>query len=208
MEVSSHGLHQGRVNACEFNIAVLSNLSRDHLDYHGTMEAYGQAKARLFKWPTLEHAVINVDDSFGQTLVADIAADVQQWTYSVHADTTSANIYASNISFNQQGLSADIVTPAGSLQVSTALYGEFNLSNLLATVGVLLAAGYEVVEIEKTLQQLQPVAGRMETTTLPSGVTAIVDYAHTPDALGAALQATRQHLKTGQLWCVFGCVDV
>ena len=205
MEVSSHGLHQGRVSACEFNIAVLSNLSRDHLDYHGSMEAYGQAKARLFSWPTLEHAVVNVDDSFGQALANDIAADVQQWTYSVKANSSSANIYANSVSFNQQGFSAEITTPVGSMTVSTALYGEFNLSNLLATVGVLLAAGYGLAEIEKALAQLEPVAGRMEKTTLSTGVTAIVDYAHTPDALQAALQATKQHLKTGQLWCVFGC---
>ena len=205
MEVSSHGLHQGRVDACEFDIAVLSNLSRDHLDYHGSMENYGQAKARLFNWPKLKHAVINADDSFGLSLVKQLAKSVHIWTYSVRPDSASATIYATNVSFNQQGMQADITTPAGNIQVSCNLFGEFNLSNLLATVGVLLAAGFDLQSVTQALIQLQPVAGRMETTTLPTGITAIVDYAHTPDALQAALLATRQHLQSGKLWCVFGC---
>jgi len=205
MEVSSHGLHQGRVNACEFDIAVLSNLSRDHLDYHGSMEQYGEAKARLFSWPKLKHAVINADDSFGLCLLNQLAKNVHTWTYSVRSGSASANIYATNVRFNQQGMQADITTPLGNIQVCTELFGEFNLSNLLATVGVLLAAGFDLKSVSQALTQLQPVAGRMEKTILPTGVIAIVDYAHTPDALQAALQATRQHVQSGSLWCVFGC---
>lgn len=205
MEVSSHGLDQHRVNGCEFDIAVLSNLSRDHLDYHGTMQAYAQAKAKLFSWPGLRHAIINIDDKFGQALIDEIASDVRLWTYSTRSKAGQVAISVAEVNYTRHGLEAVINTPLGSLELATSLYGEFNLSNLLACLGVLLAKGYSLAAIQPALKTLTPVAGRMEKYLGGSGLTVIVDYAHTPDALRAALQATRQHLDSGQLWCVFGC---
>ncbi|MDP6967980.1 MAG: UDP-N-acetylmuramoyl-L-alanyl-D-glutamate--2,6-diaminopimelate ligase [Gammaproteobacteria bacterium] len=205
MEVSSHGLHQGRVSGCQFHIAVLSNLSRDHLDYHGSMQAYAQAKAMLFSWPGLQHAVINIDDEFGKVLVEQMAADVQLWTYTTRRTTPEAVISASAVRYTSRGLVAKVTTPLGQLELATGLYGEFNLSNLLATIGVLLAMDYSLADMQYALNTLHAVAGRMEKYAAATGLTVIVDYAHTPDALQAALQATRQHLHTGQLWCVFGC---
>jgi len=205
MEVSSHGLDQDRVTGCNFDIAVLSNLSRDHLDYHGSMEAYAAAKSRLFMWPDLQHVVLNVDDQFGQSLRTQIAPEVQQWTYSTLTDDESVMIRVKSAVYSPHGIGAEIETPLGSMNLDVGLYGEFNLSNLLATVGVLLAADCGLLDIEQSLNKLQPVAGRMEKYTATNGVIVIVDYAHTPDALRAALQATRQHLQSGNLWCVFGC---
>jgi UDP-N-acetylmuramoyl-L-alanyl-D-glutamate--2,6-diaminopimelate ligase len=201
MEVSSHGLDQGRVAALEFAVAVFTNLSRDHLDYHGTMAAYGAAKAALFARPGLRCRVLNIDDEFGRTLAA-LPAESRLISYSL--DDSAAYLYCRSAQFDQHGVRADVVTPQGEGRLSSALLGRFNLSNLLAVVGALLALDYPLDEILAVIPQLQGPLGRMQ--RLGGGVQplVVIDYAHTPDALDQVLQALRQHVE-GQLLCLFGC---
>ncbi len=203
MEVSSHGLHQGRVDACAFDIAVFTNLSRDHLDYHGSMAAYGEAKAALFVWPGLQHAVINLDDKFGRQLCQRIAPSTRLWSYSLVDQ--QAHVWVREVSYDVSGMRVQVVTPEADMNIVIGVYGEFNLSNLLAVIAALLAMGHTASEVELVCSQLQAVIGRMEKFTATDCATVIVDYAHTPDALAAALHAVRAHLQDGHLWCVFGC---
>lgn len=201
MEVSSHALDQGRVADVEFNVAVLSNLSRDHLDYHGTLAAYAAAKARLFHWSTLNAAVLNWDDAFGRELLqSKLAAPVL--TYSL--SDTQADIYVLQQHTLPQGYRLQIHTPQGDGELLTALLGSFNISNLLAALGTLLSLDMPLDEALRGLSQIQPVSGRMEVFHQAQRPTVVVDYAHTPDALEQALRAVRPHCQ-GQLCCVFGC---
>ena len=203
MEVSSHALDQGRVDALKFELAVFTNLTRDHLDYHGDMRAYGAAKARLFAWPGLKAAVLNVDDAFGRELAAGLSADVARLRYAV--ESADADIRASAVHSGVEGLRFRLHTPWGQGDVATPLLGRFNVANLLAVAGCLGALGYSFAKIHNAVQQLRPVAGRMNRLggerDLPL---AVVDYAHTPDALEQALSSLRAHV-TGRLFCVFGC---
>ena len=209
MEVSSHALEQGRVNGVEFELAAFTNLTRDHLDYHGSMEAYGAAKAKLFVWPGLRAAVINSDDAFGRELLARLPAGVQALRISI-ADDRDAEVAASNIVTSAEGLTFDVRTPWGAQSIRSPLLGRFNVANLLtviACLGALMESGaHESFErIVEVVSTLQPVNGRMNriggTGTLPL---VVVDYAHTPDALEQALTALRAHCA-GRLICVFGC---
>jgi UDP-N-acetylmuramoyl-L-alanyl-D-glutamate--2,6-diaminopimelate ligase len=201
MEVSSHGLDQGRATALAFDVAVLTNLSRDHLDYHGTMEAYAAAKAKLFAWADLRCRVINIDDEFGRTLAAE-KRESRLITYSL--EDSSAYLYCRDARFDDDGVRATLVTPQGQHLLRSSLLGRFNLSNVLAAVGALLGLDYALDEILKVLPQLQGPAGRMQ--RLGGGTTplVVVDYAHTPDALEKVLTALRPHAK-GRLLCLFGC---
>lgn len=201
MEVSSHGLDQGRVEGVHFDVAVLTNLSRDHLDYHGSMEAYAQAKAKLFSWPGLKWAVLNVDDAFGQALYQRLeGSPVRRLGYGFR----EGEIRGSALQLNAQGIRMTVTTPWGGGEVTSSLIGEFNAYNLLAVLGGLLAAGVGLKEALQYLGELKPVAGRMQTLSLGAGgPTVVVDYAHTPDALEKALKALRP-LTQGRLWCVFG----
>ncbi|WP_462381541.1 UDP-N-acetylmuramoyl-L-alanyl-D-glutamate--2,6-diaminopimelate ligase [Pseudomonas sp. Marseille-QA0892] len=201
MEVSSHGLHQGRVSGLDFKVAVFTNLSRDHLDYHGTMEAYGEAKAKLFDWPGLRCRVINKDDPFGADL-AERSSDARLITYSL--GDSSATIHCPRADFDDTGVRAYLVTPQGEGLLRSALLGEFNLSNLLAVVGTLVGLGYPLGEILKVMPTLQGPAGRMQRVGGGLRPLVVVDYAHTPDALEKVLEALRPHVK-GQLYCIFGC---
>ena len=201
MEVSSHALDQGRVDAVTFEVAVFTNLTRDHLDYHGTMQAYGAAKAKLFAWPGLRSAVINVDDAFGCELSARLPANVRRLRYAIDA---AAEIRALNVRIHGDGLSFDLVTPWGEGTISSSLLGHFNVCNLLAVAGCLGALGYTFAQIPEALSRLRPVVGRMNRLgggTLPL---VVVDYAHTPDALEQTLSSLRAHC-TGKMICVFGC---
>jgi len=203
MEVSSHALEQGRVNALAYEVAVFTNLTRDHLDYHGTMEAYGAAKAKLFAWPGLRSAVINIDDAFGVQLAAALSTDVQRLRYAIDRD--DAEIRAHGVSSSSAGLRFELVTPWGTGTVASPLLGRFNVYNLLAVAGSLGALGYTFVQIQNALRQLAPVRGRMN--RLDGGADAplaVIDYAHTPDALEQALTSLRAHCA-GRLVCVFGC---
>ncbi|WOT07055.1 UDP-N-acetylmuramoyl-L-alanyl-D-glutamate--2,6-diaminopimelate ligase [Shewanella youngdeokensis] len=202
MEVSSHGLVQGRVEAVPFDVAVFTNLSRDHLDYHRTMEAYGTAKQRLFSFGSLKASLLNCDDATGAAWLAQ-SSNVNTLGYSIKADTNAA-IYATDCRYHDAGVSCTIVWPEGEAELTSPLLGDFNLSNLVAALGALYLVGEDMATLVKLASQLTPVAGRMERFTTADNVTLVVDYAHTPAALEQALQALRVHCK-GQLWCVFGC---
>ncbi|KRV80973.1 UDP-N-acetylmuramoyl-L-alanyl-D-glutamate--2,6-diaminopimelate ligase [Pseudomonas citronellolis] len=201
MEVSSHGLEQGRVAALEFDVAVFTNLSRDHLDYHGTMEAYGAAKARLFAWPGLKCRVINLDDAFGRQLAGETHPS-RLMGYSL--EDASAFLYCREARFSDAGVEALLVTPKGEGVLRSSLLGRFNLSNLLAVVGALLGLDYPLGDILKLLPQLQGPVGRVQRLGGGGKPLVVVDYAHTPDALEKVLLALRPHAH-GKLLCLFGC---
>jgi len=204
MEVSSHALEQGRVGAVDFEVAVFTNLTRDHLDYHGSMEAYGAAKAKLFACPGLRDAVINVDDAFGRELADSLPADVRRLRFSAAGDS-EAEVAASAIEARAEGLMFQLRTPWGTRTVRSHLIGRFNVANLLAVVACLGALGEPFARIVETVGQLQPVNGRMSRLGGMGGQPlVVVDYAHTPDALEQALSAVRAHCA-GRLICVFGC---
>jgi UDP-N-acetylmuramoyl-L-alanyl-D-glutamate--2,6-diaminopimelate ligase len=204
MEVSSHALEQGRVAAVDFELAAFTNLTRDHLDYHGSMEAYGAAKAKLFAWPGLQAAVINIDDAFGRELASNLPASVTPLRFSM-ADDPDAEIAASAIITSAEGLTFQLRTPWGTHALSSHLLGRFNVANLLTVVACLGALGEPFERIVAAVGILQPVNGRMSRLGgqhhLPL---VVVDYAHTPDALEQTLTALRAHCA-GRLICVFGC---
>ena len=204
MEVSSHALEQGRVGAVKFDVAAFTNLTRDHLDYHGSMEAYGAAKAKLFAWPSLRAAVINIDDTFGRELAAQLPANVAALRYSASGDT-QADIAATAVVTSAEGLSFILRTPWGERPVRSHLLGRFNVANLLTVVGCLGALGESFESIVEAVQAMEPVNGRMNRLGgFGSEPLVVVDYAHTPDALEQALTALRAHCA-GRLICVFGC---
>ena len=204
MEVSSHALEQDRVAAVDFELAAFTNLTRDHLDYHGSMEAYGAAKAKLFAWPGLQAAVINIDDAFGHELAAQLPADVKSFRLSM-ADNADAEIAASNIVTSGEGLAFQLRTPWGRHALNSLLLGRFNVANLLTVVACLGALGESFERIVAAVETLQPVNGRMSRLGGQHGLPlVVVDYAHTPDALEQTLTALRAHCA-GRLICVFGC---
>jgi UDP-N-acetylmuramoyl-L-alanyl-D-glutamate--2,6-diaminopimelate ligase len=202
MEVSSHALVQGRVNGVEFQSAVFTNLSHDHLDYHGGMDAYGRAKLGLFTIEGLRHAVINVDDEFAAQIRAVVAEDVQVLTYS--ATGAAADVRVVNAQFHTGGVRGELQSPWGSAEFSSPLPGDFNLANLAAAVSALALAGEDLQALLAAVARLQPVPGRMQAVPNTLGLQVVVDYAHTPDALEQVLRALQAHLA-GALVVVFGC---
>ena len=198
MEVSSHALDQQRVSGVHFDAAGFTNLSRDHLDYHGDMASYGAAKARLFTDLAIEHQVINADDVFGATLLAH--EDGQRRVG--FGESASAAVRATEVKLSA-GISAKITTAQGTFTLDTGLIGRFNLSNLLLAIAITENMGYPQDRIERGLRQLNAVAGRMQLVSRKPPLV-VVDYAHTPDALEKALEALRSYCD-GELWCVFGC---
>ncbi|PIE37539.1 MAG: UDP-N-acetylmuramoyl-L-alanyl-D-glutamate--2,6-diaminopimelate ligase [Gammaproteobacteria bacterium] len=203
MEVSSHALEQGRVNAVQFDVAVYTNLSHDHLDYHGNMSAYRQAKARLFAIPGLRRAVINIDDKASAAMVEALAADVETLFYSVR-NNPKANVYVSDIREGLTASSAEFVSPWGEGELYCPLPGAFNVENVLACLAA-LGGEYPLQDLLAAIANLSGVAGRMQRVVgAANAPEVIVDYAHTPDALARVLQALRPHVS-GQLFCVFGC---
>jgi len=206
MEVSSHALEQGRVNAIAFDVAVFTNLTRDHLDYHGTMEAYGAAKAKLFAVDGLRAAVVNIDDPFGAKLAKGLPEGVEKLRTSMASEATEkdAEVRADIVVTSAKGLSFNLNTPWGMRTVRSALLGRFNVANLLAVAAVLGALGEPFDRIHAALESLQPVNGRMSRLGGDGRKPlVVVDYSHTPDALKQALLALRSHTK-GKLICVFG----
>jgi len=204
MEVSSHALDQGRVDAVAFDVAVFTNLTRDHLDYHGTMEAYGDAKTKLFSWPTLSAAVINFDDPHSESLIRTLSGNVTLVSLSSRGHA-AANLQAKNVKLNASGITFDLCRGEKSLPVHSALLGRFNVDNLLAVAGSLLALDWSLEKIAEVLTKLSPVGGRMSRIGGENGKPlVVVDYAHTPDALEQALENLRSHTE-GKLICVFGC---
>jgi UDP-N-acetylmuramoyl-L-alanyl-D-glutamate--2,6-diaminopimelate ligase len=203
MEVSSHGLDQDRIQGIAFAAALFTNLSRDHLDYHGTMEHYGAAKAKLFHWPGLKHAVLNLDDPFG----AGLAGSLDRTQISVLGyGFGKGEISGHKLELSTRGLRLEIETPWGAGVVQSRLLGAFNASNLLGVLGVLLSAGVELDSAIAALAQVDAVAGRLQMVTEPERPLVVVDYAHSPDALHKALETLRALLAPGaRLVCVFGC---
>lgn len=201
MEVSSHALEQGRVNGVLFHVAVFTNLTRDHLDYHGDMAAYGLAKARLFAYEGLKYAVINHDDDFGRRLLADVGAPVTALSYGIEG----GDVRAREVRPSPEGLWLRVETPYGDTELRSPLIGHFNVYNLLAVLATLLALGVELRDAAARLARAQAPAGRAERFGGARGLPlVVVDYAHTPDALEKILLALREHTR-GKLWCVFGC---
>ena len=200
MEVSSHGLDQGRVSGIKFDAAVFTNLTRDHLDYHGTMEAYGEAKARLFSAPDLRHRIVNADDEFGASLAKRFVDVV---TYGTRG---KPSVLASQVSLSEAGVRFRVDSPWGNGEVRAGVLGAFNVSNLLAVLATLLAAELPFAEALAAVGALRPVAGRLERLGGGEAPLVVVDYAHTPDALEKALEALRPAVAAGhELFCVFGC---
>ncbi len=210
MEVSSHALAQGRAAGVLFDTAVFTNLSRDHLDFHGDMAEYGAVKARLFQTAGLGRAVINADDALGRSILHGLPREVQGIAYgqslSVDEIRTIAPrwLVGERVSARDGGLRAELRSSWGEGELTTPLLGRFNISNLLAVLGVLLARGLELNVALDRLATLSPLPGRMEAFGGGSQPLAVVDYAHTPDALEQALIALREHAH-GELVCVFGC---
>lgn len=200
MEASSHGLAQGRVAAIRFRGAVFTNLSRDHLDFHGDMASYGAAKSRLFDAPGLGFAVLNADDAFGRELAARYRQRLPVMTYGAGNE---ADLRATDVGFDADGIRFRLHWAEQALDVRSRLLGDFNLSNLLAVAAVLIQLGY-ASQLARILPALRPITGRMERLAGGADIDVVIDYAHTPDALDQALQAARRHCR-GKLWCVFGC---
>ncbi len=215
MEVSSHALAQGRVNGVHYDVALLTNLSRDHLDYHGDMHSYAAAKRRLFDWAHLKYAVLNLDDAFGAELVEALRdAAVEVVGYGLNEDALQLAerlgirmVFGSDLHMNAQGMDLHIHSSWGGAELHSKQVGRFNAANLLGTLAVLLVSGVELSAAAQELAQQKAVAGRMQTLGGKDKPTVVVDYAHTPDALEKVLQALREVTAPsgGRIICVFGC---
>ncbi len=206
MEVSSHGLHQYRVNGVPFRSAVFTNLSRDHLDYHADMQEYGDIKARLFHWKGLQHAVINQDDEFGRSLIADLKRHYPRLQVYGYGFNEQSDIRITGFAADNQGMNITLHTPWGCGGVQTRLLGRFNAQNFAAALGVLCANGYAFQAALQALSQIRPATGRMDCLIHENKPLVVIDYAHTPDALEKALLTLREIKQPeSRLWCVFGC---
>jgi UDP-N-acetylmuramyl-tripeptide synthetase len=211
MEVSSHGLDQGRVNGVAFDIAVLTNLSRDHLDYHETMEAYAEAKQKLFTWQGLTVAVVNADDAFGHNLADTLKAQAKPCiTYGFEA----ADVRGSALKLHGIGLSMQVTVnqgnvPQGEALITAAVLGRFNAYNVLAVLATLLAMDISLNDAVAAIAKIKPVLGRMQQLGGGELPMVVIDYAHTPDALEKVLSTLREQLgneaASAKLICVFGC---
>ncbi len=206
MEVSSHALAQKRVHNELFDVSIFTNLSRDHLDYHHNMAEYAAAKHKVFSGQATQVAIINGDDAQGQQWLAQgfKAQPVIVYGRSKAIKTHQQYVYAEQISHHHQGVTFKLSSHLGSCEITSQLLGDFNVDNLLAGIATMLADNIALADIAHSAAQIKPIAGRMEAFHANGKATAVVDYAHTPDALVNALQACRQHCQ-GALWVVFGC---
>lgn len=208
MEVSSHGLVQGRVAALQFDSAIFTNLTHDHLDYHGSMQAYARAKAALFQHSGLKTVVLNSDDAYSEILEDSLSDSVRLIRYSSQGSGggVNADVWVESPNYDTHGVTGILHSPWGEYSFSSPLLGRFNLSNLLAVISTLGAQGYPLPKLVSVTPCLRTIDGRME--ILPesklSDLAVVIDYAHTPDAIEKALQAMRLHCG-GKLWCIFGC---
>lgn len=202
MEVSSHALAQHRVNGCRFQHAVFTNLTREHLDYHGSMDNYCRSKQKLFTMAE-RGCIINLDDPYAPHMAEAAQKGAKVWYYS--RNRFSAHIHARRYNCHLSGLTLEIALPDGIIAASLPLIGVFNISNVLAAVTTLVSLGFDAERIEKAIAGIQPVMGRMEPFVHQNRPLVVIDYAHTPDALEQSLQAVRQHCPDGRLVCVFGC---
>ncbi|MFY0992402.1 UDP-N-acetylmuramoyl-L-alanyl-D-glutamate--2,6-diaminopimelate ligase [Halomonas sp. C05BenzN] len=203
MEVSSHALEQGRLDGCSLGAAVFTNLTRDHLDYHGSMAAYAAAKARLFRRDELALAVVNADDPLARLMLAGLRDGVRVLAIGKDEAVTLRVVDWHPHAAGQRAL---IATPEGERVLETSLLGRFNLDNVLLAMATLHGLGHDLAALFAAATTLTPVPGRMEPLVRPGAPTVVIDYAHTPDALDNALAALRDHLPVdGRLWCLFGC---
>lgn len=210
MEVSSHSIDQGRINAIPFEIGVFTNLSQDHLDYHGDMQSYAAVKHRFLAAAATKRLVINADDAYALGWLQELAGQKPVVAYSVSITPPKllANvelIHAQHVKLTRQGIHAHISSPWGEGELTLPLIGMFNLSNALAVLGVLCLYGIPFMQAMTSLARISSVPGRMQMLSGYRGKpVVVVDYAHTPDALEKVLQSLRAH-TSGKLWCVFGC---
>ena len=206
IEATSIGIAEHRLAGSAIDVALFTNFTQDHLDYHGSMDAYWDAKARLFAWPGLRAAVVNVDDAQGARLARSLQdTALELWTYSTRGD---ARLHASRIGYDAGGLAFELHEGALQVAVKTQMIGDYNVANLLATIGGLRACGVSLADAAAACALLTPVPGRMQRVASDAaGPQLVVDYAHTPDALEKALRALQPFAaeRGGQLWCVFGC---
>jgi len=225
MEVSSIGLEQHRVSGVEFDVALLTNVTRDHLDYHRTMARYRAAKARLFEWPGLKHAVLNVEDPFGAALARELPRGPQIIAYGFEPLSERlprrsglARVTGRNLLLRPDGITFDVETPWGETSIASGMIGRFNAVNLLGVLSGLLASGVKLEQAAAALARVRPATGRIERQGGGRRPLAIVDYAHTPDALEQVLTTLREVMAEpaeatrrarprcrGRLICVFGC---
>ena len=206
MEVSSHGLTQGRVAAIPFSTAVFTNLTRDHLDYHGTMEAYAEAKEKLFKDFPVKHKIINADDAIGKSWLGKYSHAIAYGFAAEPIFKTQAYFKITKVQYLPLGVTFTFTSSWGDGCISAPFYGSFNVSNIAAVNCALLANGFSVEDIQHVTKQLTVVPGRMEQYYFSEQkVTFVVDYAHTPDALDNALKALQSHKQEGRIIAVFGC---
>ena len=215
MEVSSHALTQGRVNGVHYDVALLTNLTRDHLDYHGDMQSYAAAKRHLFDWANLKHAVLNLDDAYGAELAEQLEdTPVEVVGYGLNDDSLKLAerlgirmVYGNLTQMDAQGLALQLHTSWGATALQTKLIGRFNASNLLGALGVLLVSGVDMDQAARELGLQKAVAGRMQTLGGKDAPAVVVDYAHTPDALEKVLITLREVTEPsgGRVICVFGC---
>lgn len=212
IEASSIGLVQGRLDELHVDCAVLTNFTRDHLDFHGTMEAYEEAKATLFDWRGLKHAVINLDDPMGPRIVERMrrtnpGTQLIGYTLEGGALPGVQTLSATDLRIGAQGTSFQLASPFGGGAVRTQLIGRFNVSNVLAIAGVLFARGLDAATVIGLIESLLAVPGRMQQLGGQDSPLAVIDYAHTPDALEKAIATLRTvaDARQGELWCVFGC---
>lgn len=205
MEVSSHSLVQGRLRAVRVPVALFTNLSQDHQDYHSSMAEYGAAKAQLLRQRGLHTAVLNRDDAWAVGLHAHLPEGVKGLTFSV--EQSDADVYLTECVEQRSGVSALLQSPWGQGELHSALLGRFNLSNLLGVITACCAQGFALGQVLAAVPALVAAPGRMEAVVVDDqyqDIQLVVDYAHTPDALENTLQALQAH-NTGRLWCVFGC---
>jgi UDP-N-acetylmuramoyl-L-alanyl-D-glutamate--2,6-diaminopimelate ligase len=212
IEASSIGLVQGRMDGMHVDAALFTNLTRDHLDYHGDMAAYEAAKSALFVWPGLKHAVINLDDDMGPRLIAYMKqagsdAAIIGYTLRGAAAEGVAVLSATDVRTSHAGTVFNLTSPFGDCQVRTQMVGQFNVSNVLGVLGVLMGKGVEWSDAIDAIEALTPVPGRMQQLGGQDAPLVVIDYAHTPDALEKTLNSLRHVAKerSGELWCVFGC---
>lgn len=204
MEASSHALDQGRVNGVHFDVAVYTNLSHEHLDYHGDMLSYAGAKRRLLEMPGVERAVINADDAIGRDWLAAMPQGVEPISYGQEAGERSLTLQGSELRLNDTGLAMHVAYGEQQCELQSGLLGRFNAANLLAALGALLALGYGFDDAVTRLEKVTTVPGRMEAFGGHGKPLVVVDFAHTPDALENVLLALREHTAR-RLWCIFGC---
>ena len=205
MEASSHGLAQGRLNGVSFQGAVFTNFTRDHLDYHGTMEAYRDAKLRLLDWPGLEFVVFNADDAIADSILQRTRPGVTVIGFTIKGAyrPTVPMVRISSVRHESSGVRFQVSYDGVEVQVEAPVFGDFNVENLAAALSVLLALAWSPSDAARALGSVRAVPGRME-SVIGSGVGVVIDFAHTPDALSSVLTSLRQHCQ-GKLWVVFGC---